>query len=298
VYSSPAIGVDGTIYVGSANNYIYALNPDGTLKWRYQTEYWVGCTPAIGADGTIYIGSADGYIYALNPDGTLKWRYQTGHLREFHSAIGADGTVYIGSTDNYLYAIHGGTPLATSAPWPKFHNNSQNTGRSQDTGGVKPSAGLWSGNFVAFNVSGDGSKITWEGSKLLDPQKDPYALRIGPIKGSGGCKDYTIKVFYKTIIPISDGKFTYSYEKELTINGTFTSETASKGQLSAEYDGGETCSGNFQKSGSWQAQASSSANKMLSTYDVMSPVHVIYNYNEAGETISSKVLYLDVSGED
>jgi outer membrane protein assembly factor BamB len=131
VYSSPAIGADGTIYVGSADSYIYALNPDGTLKWRFRTNFWVGCSPAIGADGTIYVGSADRYMYALNPDGTLKWRFfLAGQLREYHhSSIGADGTVYIGSTDNHLYAIHGGTPLSTSAPWPKFHHNSQNTGR-------------------------------------------------------------------------------------------------------------------------------------------------------------------------
>jgi hypothetical protein len=189
-----------------------------------------------------------------------------------------------------------------------FDNNSNSIYVADSDGGLlvlkttntsdSPTAGTWSGEVVAFNVSGDGSKITWEGSKILDSKKEPYALRIGPIKGSGGCKDYTIKVFYKTNIPIVERKFTFSYEKELTINGTFTSETASEGQLSAEYDGGEACSGNFQKSGSWQAQASSSANKTLSTGDMMSPVQFIYNYNEAGEVIASKVFYLDVSGED
>ncbi|MEM2089259.1 MAG: PQQ-binding-like beta-propeller repeat protein, partial [Thermoproteota archaeon] len=63
--SSPAIGYDGTIYVGSHDNYTYALNPDGSLKWKYETEAWVDSSPAIGSDGTIYVGSNDGGLYAI-----------------------------------------------------------------------------------------------------------------------------------------------------------------------------------------------------------------------------------------
>ena len=36
-YSSPVIGTDGTIYIGSSDYYLYAVNPFGSLKWRYQT---------------------------------------------------------------------------------------------------------------------------------------------------------------------------------------------------------------------------------------------------------------------
>ena len=55
--SSPAIGSDGTIYIGS--NYIYALNPDGTLKWenRINEQYadigWA--SPTVGVNGVVYI---------------------------------------------------------------------------------------------------------------------------------------------------------------------------------------------------------------------------------------------------
>jgi outer membrane protein assembly factor BamB len=106
VFSSPAIGADGTIYVGSMDDYIYALNPDGTLNWRYATGGNVWSSPAIGADGTIYVGSYDNYVYALNPDGTLNWRYATGNYIESSPANGADGTIYIGSDDHYVYALN------------------------------------------------------------------------------------------------------------------------------------------------------------------------------------------------
>jgi len=67
ILSSPAIGADGTIYSGCDNGKVYALNPDGSLKWSYQTEGKVSSSPAIGADGIIYIGSWDGKVYAFGP---------------------------------------------------------------------------------------------------------------------------------------------------------------------------------------------------------------------------------------
>ena len=105
VLSSPAIASDGTIYVGSDDNYLYAINPDGTLKWRYQIGWKVESSPAIASDGTIYVGSDDNYLYAINPDGTLKWQYRTGGDIHSSPAIASDGTIYVGSYDNYLYAI-------------------------------------------------------------------------------------------------------------------------------------------------------------------------------------------------
>jgi outer membrane protein assembly factor BamB len=53
VFSSPSIGVDGTIYIG-INDALYALNPDGSEKWAFETGLTVTSSPAIAADGTIY----------------------------------------------------------------------------------------------------------------------------------------------------------------------------------------------------------------------------------------------------
>jgi outer membrane protein assembly factor BamB len=129
VRSSPAIAADGTIYFGSADSCLYALNPDGKLKWRYLTGGNVDAGPAIAADGTVYIGSADNYLYALNSDGTLMWRYLTDGRVEAPPTIGPDWTVYFASYDGYLYALKGKSPLANS-PWPKFHHDIRNTGRA------------------------------------------------------------------------------------------------------------------------------------------------------------------------
>ena len=81
VRSSPAIGEDGTIYVGTSRtnffgdytdyfktdpHYMYAMNPDGSLKWKYLINGWVESSPTIAPDGTVYVGSFNNYIYALS----------------------------------------------------------------------------------------------------------------------------------------------------------------------------------------------------------------------------------------
>jgi hypothetical protein len=106
VESCPVIGADGTIYVGSFDDNLYAVNPDGSQKWSFTTGSYVGSSPAIGADGTIYAGSCDDKLYAINPDGSQKWSFTTGDWVVSSPAIGADGTIYIGSRDNNLYAIN------------------------------------------------------------------------------------------------------------------------------------------------------------------------------------------------
>ncbi|MFB0515077.1 MAG: PQQ-binding-like beta-propeller repeat protein [Candidatus Neomarinimicrobiota bacterium] len=106
VSSSPAIGADGTIYVGSIDDKLYAVNPDGTKKWEFLTGGNVSSSPAVGSDGTIYVGSIDYKLYAVNPDGTKKWEFLTGDYVYSSPAIGSDGTVYIGSNDGILYAIN------------------------------------------------------------------------------------------------------------------------------------------------------------------------------------------------
>ena len=105
--ASPAIGSDGTIYVGSYDCSFYALNHDGSLKWSYPTGNSIYSSPSIGSDGTIYMGSKNGKLYALRTDGSIKWSYQTG--ADIHSSspsIGKDGTIYVGSADHKLYALN------------------------------------------------------------------------------------------------------------------------------------------------------------------------------------------------
>ncbi len=106
VESSPAIGPDGTIYVGCDDMNLYAVNADGSEKWAYLTGDVLFSSPAIAPDGTVYVGSFDGNLYAINPDGSLQWSFTTGEKIYSSPAIGTDGTIYVGSSDDNLYAIN------------------------------------------------------------------------------------------------------------------------------------------------------------------------------------------------
>jgi outer membrane protein assembly factor BamB len=106
IQASAAIDSDGTIYIGSGDRKLYALNSDGSLKWFYLTGGYIDSTAAVGYDGTIYCGSADYKLYALNSDGTLRWTYTTGKAINASPAIRYDGVVYITSLDGYLYAVN------------------------------------------------------------------------------------------------------------------------------------------------------------------------------------------------
>ncbi len=108
LFSSPAIGKDGSIYIASENGKLYAVNPkDGSKKWSFQTGHYIHGSPSIAKDGTVYIGSSDKNLYAINPkDGSEKWRFAAKDQVHAPPAIGKAGTLYVGSNDGNFYALN------------------------------------------------------------------------------------------------------------------------------------------------------------------------------------------------
>jgi outer membrane protein assembly factor BamB len=99
----------------------------------------VGCSPAIGSDGTVYVGSGadDKKLYAINgKSGGKLWEFETGKSQRgvaSSPAIGPDGAVYVGSFDNKLYAIKTNSKGLAKSPWPMRGQNPQHTGRAPAT---------------------------------------------------------------------------------------------------------------------------------------------------------------------
>ena len=57
------------------------------VKWRYQTGNSVFGSPAV-VNGIVYMGSLDQYLYALNADtGVLVWKYKTGGQGDSSPAV-------------------------------------------------------------------------------------------------------------------------------------------------------------------------------------------------------------------
>ena len=104
--STPAIADDGTIYVGSWDNKLHAINPDGTGKWTFATDSLVLAGPAVGPDGTIYFGSRDNFFYALESNGSKKWEYFAEQPISSSAALGQDGTIYFGDDNGTFHAVN------------------------------------------------------------------------------------------------------------------------------------------------------------------------------------------------
>lgn len=106
VSGSPTLGSDGTIYVCSGDNNLYAINLDGTIKWKFQTGDHIGSSPTVSSDGTIYFGSYDNKLYAIDQNGIKKWEFKTNYEITTSPAIGKDGTIYFGDCINNFYALN------------------------------------------------------------------------------------------------------------------------------------------------------------------------------------------------
>jgi serine/threonine protein kinase len=103
----------------------------GKKLWEFETGGPVHSSPAIGSDGTVYVGSKDKKLYAINGKSGVKlWEFETGWGVRSSPAIGSNGTVYVGSYDNKLYAIQTESLGPAQSPWPMRGQNALHTGRA------------------------------------------------------------------------------------------------------------------------------------------------------------------------
>ena len=118
------VGPDGTVYASADG--LYALRPDGTVRWKFAPGVTHCASGAAvgsqeGDGGTVFVGCRDHGFYALDPmTGAKRWEFRAGDDVDSTAAIAPDGTVYVGSDDHKLYAfLPGGTlrfALTTGGP--------------------------------------------------------------------------------------------------------------------------------------------------------------------------------------
>jgi outer membrane protein assembly factor BamB len=117
VETSPAV-VNGVVYVGSDDGYVYALNAaNGSLIWKYNTYGPVQSSPAV-VDGLVYIGGYHSHaVFALDAyTGELVWSSPTDSIypNKISSTAVANGLVYVavfnsGAAGGEFYALNAST---------------------------------------------------------------------------------------------------------------------------------------------------------------------------------------------
>lgn len=117
-YQSSPVVVNNTVYVGSGDGHMYAVNvADGKVKWKYKAASLVRSSPTIH-NKLVYFGDLAGYVYALNAEtGLVQWNFATRgdtvvnekYGNDYKAVIAsvavADGVAVVGGRDGYLYAL-------------------------------------------------------------------------------------------------------------------------------------------------------------------------------------------------
>jgi len=105
VSTAPAVLDNGTIVFGSLDDTFYAVSPDGRKLWDFRTNGDIESSPTLTDDGSLVFGCDDHKVYSLSQDGALRWAFSTGGEVRASPAIGRDGSVLVGSFDGLFYSI-------------------------------------------------------------------------------------------------------------------------------------------------------------------------------------------------
>ncbi len=190
VDSSPTIDVDGSVYFGGWDGWLYALDGDtGGLKWKYEIGNVITASPAIGPDGNLYVGAHDGILYAFSPGGSLLWTFEAGQELGPISAGAvfnpAGNRLYFGTETGVLYCLSTVTGQEIwNFPIPLKFRNIQEIHAILAPPAVGPDGTVYftCENGMVFGVPPDGSRLNYTYFSINpDPQNPVESLRSSPI---------------------------------------------------------------------------------------------------------------------
>jgi outer membrane protein assembly factor BamB len=111
-YATPAVGPDGTIYVG-ADRYLYAVRSDCVLRWRDSLTARIQSCPAIANESTLYV-VAGTRLYCIDSGSTVRWRRSIGGSDNYSSpVVDAEGNVYVANGDGANSTLYCFAPDST-----------------------------------------------------------------------------------------------------------------------------------------------------------------------------------------
>jgi len=96
----------GLALVGASDGHLYAIGPDGRLRWRAPVPDEDEIRPEVvfGPDGTLYFGSDGYYLIAKSQSDTARILYEADDIIAATPAVSDKGTVYFLADDGVLYA--------------------------------------------------------------------------------------------------------------------------------------------------------------------------------------------------
>ena len=167
-YGSAVIDKKGHIYVSGDDGYLYCLNNQGLVIWKYGTYSKIMCTPTIGLDGNIYFANwMNSSLYCISPDGELLWKYWLGGYNPSSSPIfGIDGSLYVVTSEDNI------STLFAFKDW-----NLSWSCKIPEVSGSTPSIGL-DGTIYLVSLEHELIAVNWDGTikYIFSLNRDSYPV--------------------------------------------------------------------------------------------------------------------------
>ncbi len=112
----PVIGLGDCVLVALRNGTLVSVSSGGELRWEKDLGSLLEAEPAVGPDGTAFVGRAEGYLTAVSHDGGIMWSSPVGVCQDvwpYPVSVAAsplvvkDGLLMVGGS-GYLDAVRAG----------------------------------------------------------------------------------------------------------------------------------------------------------------------------------------------
>lgn len=168
-----ALGGDGTVYATSLGGFVYALDPTGKLRWKFEAGPLMA-GPVVGEDGTIFVSNAKQEIFAIDHSGAQQWKVGGGPYADLYT-----GNTAAAVDAYYLYTFWRGSLRALKV----------SSGEAAWTAGIGftngGSVSILSGGLVVYPgvgrvdaVDSDG-RTSWQYPAIDPPLTVDYLMQHG-----------------------------------------------------------------------------------------------------------------------
>jgi outer membrane protein assembly factor BamB len=114
--TSPVIGYDGTIYLGSTDAKLHAFDQsDGFEKWSLSLDNAISSTISINENGALYVGTTNGNLYCISENGTILWQYNSKFAIANATAY-IDGCILFSNQNGELFKINDTDVFKSAVP--------------------------------------------------------------------------------------------------------------------------------------------------------------------------------------
>jgi len=107
IYASPVVTPAGDILVGSLDQSLTSVTPEGALRFRYSGTGKYYASAVVTPTGDVIAGSLDGSLVSLSPFGQVRWQQKLADGIDASPVLSDDGHLYVAADGLYAFDLSG-----------------------------------------------------------------------------------------------------------------------------------------------------------------------------------------------